>query len=149
MRISKESLAIFTIGTADLASTLFWVHYGGAQEANPLFARYLAMGTGWFILTKFIMLAGPVFLLEWARNHRPQTAILGARFAMVAYLCMYGVGVIRLNSPDVSPRGAATLAALSPPGELQMRKATARARMFDQNARRFWKSPPQLSTASL
>jgi hypothetical protein len=97
MKISKESWVIFTLGIADLTTTLLWVHHHGAEEANPLFAHYLDMGSLCFSLMKIIMLAAPIFLLEWARRRRPRFTIFASRFAIAAYLVMYGVGYVRLN----------------------------------------------------
>src|SRR6476469_2202225 len=97
MRISRESWIIACIGVADLVTTLVWVHYHGAREANPLFAHYLAMGFVWFALMKVVLLAGPILLLEWARGHKPMFTRRASQFAIAAYLCMYGVGVAKLN----------------------------------------------------
>src|SRR5438105_4478450 len=72
MKIARESLIIVCIGVVDLATTLYWVHTHGAQEANPLFRHYLAMGPVWFALMKMVLLLAPVFLLEWARRRRPR-----------------------------------------------------------------------------
>lgn len=98
MKLSRESLIIFIIGLADLATTLAWVKMHGAEEANPVFAHYLAMGPLMFALMKLIMLAAPIFLLEWARRHRPVFTVRAARFTIAAYLVLYGVGFVKLNA---------------------------------------------------
>jgi hypothetical protein len=97
MKISKESWVIFSLGIADLTTTLLWVQKHGAEEANPLFAHYLDMGSFWFSVMKIVMLAAPIFLLEWARRSRPRFTTYASRFAIAAYLVMYGVGYVRLN----------------------------------------------------
>jgi hypothetical protein len=97
MKISKESWVILAIGFADLISTLVWVGRHGAGEANPLFAHYLSMGPLWFSLMKVVLLAGPIFILEWAKHRRPRFTRYASRFAIAAYLVMYGVGFYRLN----------------------------------------------------
>jgi hypothetical protein len=98
IKLSRESLIIFVIGIADLATTLIWVNTHGAQEANPVFAHYLAMGPVVFSLMKLVMLAAPIFLLEWARRHSPVFTRRAARFAIAAYVGLYGVGFVKLNS---------------------------------------------------
>jgi len=102
-RISKESCIIAAVGIADLVTTLVWVHTHGAQEANPVFAHYLAMGPIWFAAMKLVMLIAPLFLLEWARRRRPRFTQMASRFAIVAYVGMYVVGVARLNPQLFKP----------------------------------------------
>lgn len=99
--LARETWIIAVIGLADLATTLYWVYNHGAQEANPIFARYLAMGPFYFALTKIVMLVAPLFVLEWARRHRPAFTKFALRFAIVAYLGMYSVGVYHANSDSV------------------------------------------------
>lgn len=97
-KISKENLIILAIGMADLVTTIYWIKNHGADEANPLFRYYLEMGLPWFAAMKIVLLAGPILMLEWAWRHRPAFTQFGARFAIVAYLIMYGIGVVRINS---------------------------------------------------
>lgn len=110
--ISRESIAIAMIGIADLATTLMWVHQHGAREANPVFAHYLAMGPVWFSLMKLVCLAAPIFLLEWARRRRPKFTLWASRFAITAYVMLYGIGFVRLNGALLRPHeaGAAVVA---------------------------------------
>src|SRR5262249_19044075 len=104
MRLSKESLLLICIGVLDLISTLVWVNIHGAQEANPIFRHYLELGPIWFALMKMVMLAAPIFLLEWARRRRPVFTRYASRFAVGAYLLMYVVGVAKLNPQLFQPR---------------------------------------------
>lgn len=97
MRLSKESVLLICIGVLDLISTLVWVHVHGAQEANPIFRHYLELGPIWFALMKIIMLAAPIYLLEWALRRKPVFTRYASRFAVGAYLLMYVVGVAKLN----------------------------------------------------
>jgi hypothetical protein len=106
MKILRESWIIACIGIADLVTTLIWVHHHGAQEANPLFAHYLAMGSVWFAVMKLVLLAGPIFLLEWASRHRPLFTRRASQFAICAYLVLYGVGVAKLNPNLLRPEAA-------------------------------------------
>jgi len=103
MKISRESIIIAGIGIADLITTLLWVNHHGAQEANPLFRFYLAMGAAWFALMKIVMLAAPILLLEWARSHRPVFTRIASRCAIVGYLGIYVVGVMHLNPNLLKP----------------------------------------------
>ncbi|HZT41555.1 MAG TPA: DUF5658 family protein [Chthonomonadaceae bacterium] len=95
-----ESWAIIAIGIADLVTTLVWIHFYGAQEANPLFAFFWRHGVWAFIAAKSIFLMGPLIFLEWARRSRPRFVLLASRFVIVAYLLLYVVGVARLNASD-------------------------------------------------
>jgi hypothetical protein len=118
MKISRESWIIAAIGIADLATTLIWVQHHKAMEANPLFARYLAMGVGWFAAMKILLLAAPIVILEWARARRPVFTRWAARFAIVAYVALYGVGVAQLNMdrPELTPYRVVMITSGLPPG---------------------------------
>jgi hypothetical protein len=112
MKIARESIWIAIIGLADLITTVLWIHYHGAAEANPVFAHYLQMGVIWFALMKLFLLAGPIFVLEWARQRRPRFTRVASRFAIGAYCGLYVIGFLRLN-PDLI-RPASAEAALPP-----------------------------------
>lgn len=92
-----ESILLFVIGLADLFTTLNWVNNQGAQEANPIFRFYLSMGPIWFSAMKLICLIAPIFLLEWAARRRPCFTRWASRCAILCYMGMYTVGVLRLN----------------------------------------------------
>ena len=98
--VAPESIIIFCIGIADLITTLTWVHKHGAEEGNPIFRAYLAMGPVWFALAKIVLLICPIIILEVANRRRPRTGRWGSRFAIAAYVAFYVVGVFRLN-PDL------------------------------------------------
>ena len=97
MKLSRESLILLIVGLVDLLTTLVWVSHHGAQEGNPIFSYYLTMGPLWFIAMKMVCLLCPILIFEWARNHRPRVARVGARIAIAGYLLFYVVGVARLN----------------------------------------------------
>ena len=118
MKIARESIWIAIIGLADLITTVLWVRYHGAHEANPVFAHYLQMGLAWFALMKLVLLAGPIFVLEWARRKNPRFTLRAARFAIGAYCGLYIVGFLHLNPNAVRPQSA--MAEL-PPAKLQAR----------------------------
>jgi hypothetical protein len=106
MKIARESIYIALIGLADLVTTLLWVHNRGASEGNPVFSQYLRMGFGWFVLMKLILLACPLFLLEFARQRRPQFTLRASRFAIGAYCGLYIVGFLHLNPNAIHPTSA-------------------------------------------
>ncbi len=97
MRISKESITIGLIGLADLITTIYWILYKGADEANPLFAFFLSLGIGCFIVMKLVMLACPLYVLEYARMRSPDFTRRASRCAIAAYLSLYMVGVVNIN----------------------------------------------------
>ena len=100
MKIAKESWIILAIGLADLITTIIFIRHHGAEEANPIFRRYWEMGLVVFIAARFALLIGPLSVLEWARKRNPVFVSWALRSAIVAYLGMYGIGVVRLNSPE-------------------------------------------------
>jgi hypothetical protein len=97
MRISKESITIGLIGLADLIATIYWIQYKGADEANPLFAFFLSLGIGCFVVMKLIMLVCPLYVLEYARLRCPDFTRRASRCAIAAYLLLYLVGVVNIN----------------------------------------------------
>lgn len=129
-RLSRESLFLVIIGLLDLATTLLWTRWHVAEEANPLFRRYLAMGIGWFVLAKLLMLGGPVQILEWARRRRPVFTRWASRAAIIGYVAVYTSGVARLNVEGYAPHhlGILTVADVSP--EALHFNLTSRARNF-------------------
>ncbi len=90
-------MLLAAIGSLDLASTIVLLRLG-AVEANPIFARLLGMGVGWFVLAKVLMLAGPILILEWARDRSPRSSAQGAWIAVIAYLVIWGGQLLRLGS---------------------------------------------------
>src|SRR5437764_153463 len=106
MKIAKETWVIMAIGLADLATTILFIQHHGAEEANPLFKHYWKMGLAVFIGAKVALLVGPLSILEWARQHRPQFVSWALRAGIAAYLVMYGVGYVRLSHTFANPEDA-------------------------------------------
>lgn len=104
MNIARESYALVLVCLADLVSTIFFVSYRSATEGNPLMAYYLSHSLGAFVGIKLVLCLMPLFLMEYARQHRPQSARLGLRVALAGYLFSYVAGVSQLN-PAVQPIG--------------------------------------------
>lgn len=97
-RIAWETWIIAAIALADLVTTIIFIQHQGAQEANPVFRRYWDMGLGAFVLAKTICVAGPLFILEWARRREPKLVTWALRMAIVGYLGLYGMGLLKLNA---------------------------------------------------
>ena len=97
-RIAWETWIIAAIALADLVTTIIFIQHQGAQEANPVFRRYWDMGLGAFVLAKTICVAGPLFILEWARRREPRLVTWALRVAIVGYLGLYGMGLLKLNA---------------------------------------------------
>lgn len=99
MKLAKETWIIAAIGVADLVTTIIFIRHHGAQEANPVFRHYWDMGLFAFVAAKCTCLAGPLFILEWARRRRPRFVSWALRAAIMGYVGMYGIGFVRLNGP--------------------------------------------------
>ncbi len=96
---ATESFILAAVCLLDLASTLFWVAYRDASEGNPIMAYYLTHGgTHTFILAKLVLLVMPLLIAEWARLSRPRFVQTALRVGIAAYLGLYGVGVLHINS---------------------------------------------------
>lgn len=98
MKIAKETWILAVIGIADLATTIVWIGHNGAQEANPLFRLFWQQGMPVFVVAKALFLLGPLMVLECARKQHARFVLLASRTAIVAYLALYGVGVVQLNT---------------------------------------------------
>lgn len=96
--VAVESIILSLICLLDLCSTLFWVAYRDAAEANPLMAFYLKNhGVTGFILAKCVFMAMPLMIAEWARRHNPRFVHKALRLAIFAYLTLYLLGVSQIN----------------------------------------------------
>ena len=100
-KVAWESYTLAAICLLDLLTTLFWVSYRDAAEGNPLMAFYLKNGgTPAFIAAKLVLCAMPLFVAEWARRTRPRFVRSALRFGIIAYITLYGVGVVHVNRVD-------------------------------------------------
>ncbi len=104
MRISWESRLIVGVCVVDLLTTLWIVHSHGGQEYNPVMRFYLDRGTTAFILAKFLFVAGPLTVLEWARRHRPAFVRGMLRTGLALYVVLYGIVVWKVNTPSPEDR---------------------------------------------
>ena len=103
LRIAPESLILATICLLDLGTTIFWVTYREAMEGNPIMAFYLHHGgTPAFIAAKMVLLTMPLLIAEWARLTNPRFVQRALRVGIAAYLTLYVLGVVHINSDEHS-----------------------------------------------
>lgn len=103
MRLTRESLLLIGICTADLASTLLLLDGGGAIEGNPLMSFYLRYGIGTFVMVKLSLVFLPIFIAEWGKQYKPRFVRNMLRVTIAAYLGMYLLVFLSVN---VIPGGA-------------------------------------------
>lgn len=97
MTLTRESIFLIGICTADLISTLFLVGGGTAAEGNPLMAFYLKYGLGAFVLVKLSLIFLPIFIAEWGKRYRPRFVRNMLRATIALYLAMYLLVFVGIN----------------------------------------------------
>ncbi len=97
MTLTKESLLLIGICTADLASTLLLISSGGAVEGNPLMAFYLRYGVGTFVMVKLSLVFLPIFVAEWGKQYKPRFVRFMLRATIATYVGMYLVVFLTVN----------------------------------------------------
>ncbi len=103
MKPMKQTILLAALGCLDLITTIVLIVRHGAAEANPLMASFLTKGLFVFITAKIALLITPIAILEWGRRFSPTFVLKSCNAAIVAYVCLYGAGVIKINNgPDVS-----------------------------------------------
>jgi hypothetical protein len=106
-KLSREAIVLMAIGAIDLVLTIFLVRYRDASEGNPLMAYYLKQGVSSFVVAKAILCIVPLFLLEYARRHRPKFVTYCMRGLIAAYLGAYVMGVSQMNDAALVARANA------------------------------------------
>ncbi len=101
MTLTKESLLLIGICTADLASTLLLLSGGGAVEGNPLMAFYLKYGVGTFVMVKLSLVFLPIFIAEWGKQYKPKFVRFMLRATIATYVGMYIVIFLAVNVMQV------------------------------------------------
>ena len=97
MTLTRESIFLIGICTADLASTLLLISSGGAVEGNPIMAFYLRYGIGTFVMVKLSLVFLPIFVAEWGKQYKPRFVRLMLRATIATYLGMYLVVFLTVN----------------------------------------------------
>jgi hypothetical protein len=91
-RVQLSTLCLLIVGMGDLIVSLLWLHASGPfGEGNPLFSWLARHGSLAFVLGKLAFLAGPIAILEYARQFRPRSAELGTWIATFLYLLFLAV----------------------------------------------------------
>ncbi len=84
-----EALILATICTLDMLTTLFWVLFGHAREANPLLAWTFQGHPATFVVIKCASCLPALILApRLAQSHRSFTVWL-LRAIIVAYIVLY------------------------------------------------------------
>lgn len=102
MTLTKESIFLIGICTADLASTLLLLSSGGAIEGNPLMAFYLKYGIGTFVMVKLSLVFLPIFIAEWGKQYKPKFVRFMLRATIATYLGMYLIVFLTVNVGRIS-----------------------------------------------
>lgn len=97
MTLTKESLLLIGICTADLASTLLLLNGGGAVEGNPLMSFYLKYGIGAFVMVKLSLVFLPIFIAEWGKQYKPRFVRMMLRATIATYVGMYLLVFLSVN----------------------------------------------------
>mgnify|MGYP001589569770 CR=1 FL=1 len=101
MTLTKESILLIGIATADLATTLLLLGAGVASEGNPLMAYYLKYGIGIFVMVKLGLIFFPIVIAEWSRQYRPKFVRFMLRATIATYLGVYLVMFLSINVAGV------------------------------------------------
>jgi hypothetical protein len=117
MKLSREGKLLIAICFVDLMTTLWFVHFHGAQEANPLMRQFLEKSVLLFIIAKAAFCLGPLAIIEWARGRNPAFVQGAMRAGIFLYLGFYGSVVWKINQqsgePTYTPDEAAQIRAFA------------------------------------
>ncbi len=105
MTLTKESLLLIGICTADLASTLYLLQNGMAREGNPLMSYYLRHGIGTFVMIKLSLVFLPIFIAEWCKQFKPRFVRFMLRATIAIYVGSYLLVMLSVNTGRVASAG--------------------------------------------
>ncbi len=88
-----DSLLLFLICTADMASTLYWVHAGAASEANPWMSFCLTHGDAAFCAAKMASFLPLLAFAAFYRARRPRLIAISLRGTALLYVAVYVMAV--------------------------------------------------------
>ena len=91
--LAWDSLLLMLICTADMCSTLYWVHQGAASEANPWMAFCLQHGDLAFVASKLLSFLPLIAFAAAYRARRPRLIALSLRGTVALYAAVYLVAV--------------------------------------------------------
>ena len=91
--LAWDSLLLALICTADMCSTLYWVHAGAASEANPWMSFCLHHGDFAFCAAKFASFLPLLAFAAYYRARRPRLIAVSLRGTAVLYVGIYLMAV--------------------------------------------------------
>ncbi|MGI4790676.1 MAG: DUF5658 family protein [Janthinobacterium lividum] len=91
--LAWDSLLLFLICTADMSSTLYWVHAGAATEANPWMAFCLLHGPLAFCAVKMLSFLPLLAFAAYYRARRPRLIAISLRGTCLLYVGIYALAV--------------------------------------------------------
>ena len=91
--LAWDSLLLFLICTADMCSTLYWVHIGAASEANPWMAFCLHNGDAAFCAAKLASFLPLLAFAAYYRPRRPRLIAISLRGTVALYVGIYLLAV--------------------------------------------------------
>ncbi len=87
--LAWDSLLLFLICTLDMSSTLYWVHAGAANEANPWMEFCLQHGNTAFCAAKILSFLPLLAFAAYYRARRPRLIAVSLRGTSVLYVGIY------------------------------------------------------------
>lgn len=99
LSITRESQIIALICLADLAATLVLLSRCNVREGNPVMGFYLQWGVCAFVAAKLGLLFLPILVAAWCAQFQPVFTKKMLRFAIVAYIALYGLLFLHHNVP--------------------------------------------------
>lgn len=91
--LAWDSLLLSLICTADMCSTLYWVHAGAASEANPWMALCLHHGDLAFCAAKCASFLPLLAFAAYYRSRRPRLIAVSLRGTAALYIGIYLLAV--------------------------------------------------------
>ncbi|MBW3623178.1 MAG: hypothetical protein KY468_07175 [Armatimonadetes bacterium] len=95
--LSRETLLLGLICSADLVLTAVLISTGHFTEGNPILAHYLEYGLGMMCLVKLGSYVVPLALAEWYRQYRPDFVARLLRVTLCLYVVGYVTGIFFVN----------------------------------------------------
>jgi hypothetical protein len=96
-RISRDSLLLAAVCTADTVITAALLATGYFTEANPLLAFYLQWGIGAMCGVKVLTFVVPIAIAEWYRHREPIFIARLLRITTFLYVCGYLTATATVN----------------------------------------------------
>ncbi len=93
-QIGWESVALCALCTADMLTTLRWVHAGQATEANPYMAFWLQHGDAAFCAIKLLSFVPFLAFAAYYRPRRPRLIRVSLRGTLALYGLVYALSVL-------------------------------------------------------